>query len=40
VGSLWQRLLNVGLLIVVGALAMRGQRLIWRGWLRARGEPG
>jgi uncharacterized hydrophobic protein (TIGR00271 family) len=39
-GSLWQLMLNVGLLIIVGALALRGQRLIWRGWLRARGEPG
>ena len=39
-GSFYQLLLNVGLLIVVGALAMRGQRLIWRRWLRARGEPG
>jgi len=39
-GSFYQLLLNVGLLIVVGALTMRGQRLIWRRWLRARGEPG
>lgn len=39
-GSFYQLLLNVGLLIVVGALAMRGQRLIWRRWLRVRGEPG
>ena len=31
-GSLEQLLLNVGLLIVVGALALRGQRLIWRRW--------
>lgn len=31
-GSLLQLLLNVGLLIVVGVLALRGQRLIWRGW--------
>jgi uncharacterized hydrophobic protein (TIGR00271 family) len=38
-GSLWQLLLNVGLLIVVGAVALRGQRIIWRQWLRARGEP-
>jgi uncharacterized hydrophobic protein (TIGR00271 family) len=29
-GSFEQLLLNVGLLIIVGALAMRGQRLIWR----------
>jgi uncharacterized hydrophobic protein (TIGR00271 family) len=39
VGSLWQLLLNISLLIVVGALALRGQRLIWRRWLQARGEP-
>jgi uncharacterized hydrophobic protein (TIGR00271 family) len=39
-GSFYQLLLNVGLLIIVGAAAMRGQRLIWRRWLRARGEPG
>ena len=39
-GSFYQLLLNVGLLIIVGALTMRGQRLIWRRWLRARGEPG
>jgi uncharacterized hydrophobic protein (TIGR00271 family) len=39
-GSFYQLLLNVSLLIIVGAVAMRGQRLIWRGWLRARGEPG
>ena len=38
-GSFYQLLLNVGLLIIVGALAMRGQRLIWRRWLRVRGEP-
>jgi uncharacterized hydrophobic protein (TIGR00271 family) len=31
-GSTWQLLLNVGLLIVVGALALRGQRFIWRNW--------
>jgi uncharacterized hydrophobic protein (TIGR00271 family) len=31
-GSLEQLLLNVGLLITVGALALRGQRLIWRRW--------
>jgi uncharacterized hydrophobic protein (TIGR00271 family) len=34
VGSLEQLLLNVGLLIVVGALALRGQRLLWRAWQR------
>jgi uncharacterized hydrophobic protein (TIGR00271 family) len=39
-GSFYQLLLNVSLLIIVGALTMRGQRLIWRRWLRARGEPG
>jgi uncharacterized hydrophobic protein (TIGR00271 family) len=32
-GSTLQLLLNVGVLIVVGALALRGQRLIWRRWL-------
>ncbi len=31
-GSAGQLLLNVGLLIIVGALALRGQRLIWRDW--------
>jgi uncharacterized hydrophobic protein (TIGR00271 family) len=31
-GSVLQLLLNVGLLIIVGALALRGQRLIWRNW--------
>jgi uncharacterized hydrophobic protein (TIGR00271 family) len=31
-GSAVQLLLNVGLLIVVGAVALRGQRLIWRRW--------
>jgi uncharacterized hydrophobic protein (TIGR00271 family) len=31
-GSTLQLLLNVGLLIIVGALAIRGQRLIWRNW--------
>lgn len=36
-GSALQLLLNVGLLIIVGALALRGQRLIWRNW---RGSPG
>jgi uncharacterized hydrophobic protein (TIGR00271 family) len=38
-GSFYQLLLNVSLLIIVGALALRGQRLIWRQWLRARDEP-
>jgi uncharacterized hydrophobic protein (TIGR00271 family) len=32
-GSTLQLLLNVGVLIAVGALALRGQRLIWRRWL-------
>jgi uncharacterized hydrophobic protein (TIGR00271 family) len=31
-GSTLQLLLNVGVLIVVGALGLRGQRLIWRRW--------
>jgi uncharacterized hydrophobic protein (TIGR00271 family) len=31
-GSALQLLLNVGLLIIVGALALRGQRRIWRNW--------
>lgn len=34
-GSTEQLLLNVGLLIIVGALALRGQRYIWRDWERA-----
>ena len=29
-GSTLQLLLNVGLLIIVGAVALRGQRLLWR----------
>lgn len=33
-GSAVQLLLNVGLLIIVGTLALRGQRLIWRDWDR------
>jgi uncharacterized hydrophobic protein (TIGR00271 family) len=37
-GSTWQLLLNVGLLIVVGALALRGQRFIWRNWTPAQGR--
>jgi len=32
VGSLGQLVLNVGLLIITGAFALRGQRLIWRRW--------
>ena len=35
-GSTWQLLLNVGLLIVVGAFALRLQRRIWR---PRRGHP-
>ena len=35
-GSTWQLLLNVGLLIIVGALALRGQRRIWHA---TRGRP-
>ena len=31
-GSTIQLLLNVGLLIIVGALGLRGQRLVWRRW--------
>jgi len=34
-GSTVQLLLNVGLLIVVGALGLRGQRIIWRRWTQA-----
>jgi len=33
-GSFEQLLLNVGLLIVVGALALHGQRAFWRAWQR------
>jgi len=36
-GSVGQLLLNVVILIVVGALALHGQRVIWRRWLRVRG---
>jgi uncharacterized hydrophobic protein (TIGR00271 family) len=35
-GSLVQLLLNVGLLIVVGALALRAQRAFWQAWQRRR----
>jgi uncharacterized hydrophobic protein (TIGR00271 family) len=35
-GSLVQLLLNVGLLIVVGALALRAQRALWQAWQRRR----
>jgi uncharacterized hydrophobic protein (TIGR00271 family) len=36
-GSAVQLLLNLVLLIVVGALALRGQRLIWREWIGRQG---
>jgi len=36
-GSALQLLLNVSLLIIVGAAALRGQRLIWRNWMRSHG---
>jgi uncharacterized hydrophobic protein (TIGR00271 family) len=44
-GSTVQLLLNVGLLVVVGAVALRVQRVIWRRWLRSAAahsgrEPG
>jgi uncharacterized hydrophobic protein (TIGR00271 family) len=32
VGSIEQLILNVGLLIIVGALAIRAQRALWRSW--------
>ena len=35
-GSLAQLLINVGLLIVVGALALRAQRVFWQAWQRRR----
>lgn len=38
-GSALQLLLNVGLLIIVGALALRGQRFIWRNWSPGGGKP-
>ena len=38
-GSAVQLLLNVGVLIVVGAVALRGQRYIWRRWTRV-ARPG
>jgi uncharacterized hydrophobic protein (TIGR00271 family) len=38
-GSTLQLLLNVGVLVIVGALALRGQRLIWSGWIRSRQPP-
>jgi uncharacterized hydrophobic protein (TIGR00271 family) len=40
-GSTEQLVLNVGLLIVVGALGLRAQRIIWRRWARRRAPvPG
>jgi uncharacterized hydrophobic protein (TIGR00271 family) len=36
-GSALQLVLNVGLLVIVGALALRGQRLLWRAWARRAG---
>jgi uncharacterized hydrophobic protein (TIGR00271 family) len=39
-GSALQLLLNVGLLIIVGAIALRGQRFIWRNWTAAKGRRG
>jgi uncharacterized hydrophobic protein (TIGR00271 family) len=39
-GSTLQLLLNVGLLIIVGALALRGQRFIWRNWTPDRDRRG
>jgi uncharacterized hydrophobic protein (TIGR00271 family) len=38
-GSLGQLLLNVGLLIIVGALALHVQRALWRTWQRRRARP-
>jgi uncharacterized hydrophobic protein (TIGR00271 family) len=39
-GSALQLLLNVVLLIIVGALALRGQRFIWRNWTPGQGRRG
>jgi uncharacterized hydrophobic protein (TIGR00271 family) len=39
VGSLEQLLLNVGLLIVVGALGLHAQRIFWRAWQRRTRSP-
>ena len=39
-GSVYQLLLNVVVLIVVGAVVMRLQRIIWRAGPRPRGGPG
>jgi uncharacterized hydrophobic protein (TIGR00271 family) len=38
-GSAVQLLLNVGVLIAVGAVALRGQRIIWRRWTKV-ARPG
>jgi uncharacterized hydrophobic protein (TIGR00271 family) len=38
-GSVLQLLLNVGVLIIVGAAAVRGQRLLWRRWSRQPAGP-
>ena len=38
-GSVLQLLLNVGLLIIVGALGLRGQRRLWRRWSARAGSP-
>ena len=37
-GSTVQLLLNVGLLIIVGALGLRTQRFLWRNWAGAAGS--
>jgi uncharacterized hydrophobic protein (TIGR00271 family) len=39
-GSALQLLLNLGLLIIVGALALQGQRFIWRDWTARQGRRG
>ncbi len=38
-GSTLQLLLNVGLLIIVGALTLRAQRHLWRNWSARAGSP-
>jgi uncharacterized hydrophobic protein (TIGR00271 family) len=38
-GSAVQLVLNVGLLIIIGALALRGQRRIWRNWKPPAAQP-
>jgi uncharacterized hydrophobic protein (TIGR00271 family) len=38
-GSTLQLLLNVGLLIIVGALTLRAQRHLWRNWSARAGTP-